>query len=405
MYEDSQGGCYGFSIRMSNQGDNTYVGTYLLSNIYYENSKNTEWHMSGIGVWDKSGNKPDMGNFRYLYPYYFYIGIEPNTEREFSNVNLTFDDGKGNTIAEFEKTVTDRCTLKTLLGDEYPEIDQNGFLGWKMTCLGTQEYTLWYDTDTDDYLWGADTPLVFVDYYSLSKIIFTAVYESSDTADLIDEIEAAEEGATITAEVQDDILSQDVLEALKGKDVTLEVATDSGITWKINGSSITSETTLQDIDLSIQKTTSRNISSDAIEALAGSRSTEQLIFDQKGDLGLTGDLTIAVTEDTTANKAVLMQLLDGELVRASVSLIDNSAITFSVGTGADSLIVYGINGDTSGDGTVALNDLMQLLHHVSDRTKLNEVNQGFADVNLDDEVNMVDLMKELHYVSGRDTTL
>jgi hypothetical protein len=408
MYDTQQGYC-SFSIRMSNQGDNTYVGTYSLSDISYdEEVKSTEWHLESISAIDKSGNTTNMGNFRYLYPYYFYIGIEPNTEREFSNVNLTFLDGKGNTIKKFEKTVTDRCTLKTLLGDEYPEIDQNGFLGWKMTCIPAGLFSV---TGADDYLWGEDTPLVFVDYSWLYNITFTAVYDKDDSAELIDEIEAAEEGATITAEVQADILSQDVLEALKGKDVTLEVATDSGMTWKINGSSITSETALQDIDLSIQKTTKENgnISAGTIEALAGSRNTEQLIFGRTGDLGFMGNLTLDVADDVAddakANKGVLVQLVDGNLVRASVSLIDDNAVTFTVGTGADSVVVYGTNGDTSGDGKVELADLMQLLHHVSERTKLNEVNQGFADVNMDNAVNMQDLMRELHYVSGRNSTL
>mgnify|MGYP006967117826 CR=1 FL=1 len=45
--------------------------------------------------------------------------------------------------------------------------------------------------------------------------------------------------------------------------------------------------------------------------------------------------------------------------------------------------------------------MMQILHYVSNRNSLDELQRGFADVDMSDSINIQDLMRELHYVSGR----
>lgn len=117
------------------------------------------------------------------------------------------------------------------------------------------------------------------------------------------------------------------------------------------------------------------------------------------------DVTLDMTDEISAEKGVLLQNENGKLLLADSALISNNHITFKVKTGADSAIIYGTNGDTDNDGKAAFKDMMQILHHVSNRSALNEVQKGFADVDMSGAVNLQDLMRELHYVSGRSKTL
>jgi hypothetical protein len=227
-----------------------------------------------------------------------------------------------------------------------------------------------------------------------------------NTDALVQQIRNADNGATVEAQLyQTTTLSQKVLESLQGKNVTLDVTLPDGTVWSICGNDVAEAEADADLAVSRKSLSNGNISADRITSLIQGRTTEQLSFGQNGSYGFIGSLTLDAISDVEGNKCVLVQDCAGTLTYVSSTLIENGIMELKVAQGADSFLTYGTNGDTSGDGKVELKDLMQILHHVSDRTKLNEVEQGFADVNMDHTVNMIDLMKELHYVSGRDTTL
>ena len=67
--------------------------------------------------------------------------------------------------------------------------------------------------------------------------------------------------------------------------------------------------------------------------------------------------------------------------------------------------VYGKNGDCTGDGKVDIRDVIMSIHQVSGRQDINPVQQGFADIDMNNNVNIQDLIKVIHYVSGRSDEL
>jgi hypothetical protein len=175
----------------------------------------------------------------------------------------------------------------------------------------------------------------------------------------------------------------------------------TGIYWQIDGADIYTDA-YQDNSLVVTRTPSDegNIPSELVGELVGNRAAEQLNFSQKGDFNFSGNLVLEL-EEQQGNKGVFVQY-DGNVWSLTDDvLISGSTVSIRVTNGQDGLIVYGTNGDTDGDGDVQLSDLMQLLHHVSERTSLDVVQQGFADVDMSRTVEIKDLMKVLHYVSGR----
>lgn len=62
--------------------------------------------------------------------------------------------------------------------------------------------------------------------------------------------------------------------------------------------------------------------------------------------------------------------------------------------------MYGKNGDCTGDGKVDIRGATMAMHQVSGRQDINLVQQGFADIDMNNNVNIQDLIKVIHYVSG-----
>lgn len=177
----------------------------------------------------------------------------------------------------------------------------------------------------------------------------------------------------------------------------------TGIYWQIDGADIYTDA-YQDNSLVVTRTAGDegNIPSELVGELAGNRAAEQLSFSQNGDFNFSGNLVLELEEQPQGNKGVFVQY-DGDVWSLTDDvLISGSTVSLHVSNGQDGLIVYGTNGDTDGDGSVQLSDLMQLLHHVSNRTSLDVVQQGFADVDMSRNVDMKDLMRVLYCVSGRE---
>ena len=108
----------------------------------------------------------------------------------------------------------------------------------------------------------------------------------------INEIVNAEAGETITVEMGNaNVLTREVLEAAKGKDVTL-VLKMNGYTWTINGKDIVA-TELKDINMGVV-IDSGAIPSGVVNELAGNNPTRQLTLAHEGDFGFRANLTINV---------------------------------------------------------------------------------------------------------------
>lgn len=85
------------------------------------------------------------------------------------------------------------------------------------------------------------------------------------------------------------VVSREILEAAKGKDVNIQLNMN-GYTWTINGASILAND-LKDINLKVIPDTN-NIPSETIQALAGDNPTRQLTLLHEGDFGFKATLTI-----------------------------------------------------------------------------------------------------------------
>lgn len=114
-------------------------------------------------------------------------------------------------------------------------------------------------------------------------------------AQVVSQIENAKNGEIVTVSMGDaTVLPKEILEAAKGKNITLEVQM-SGYTWKIDGTTIT-EAGLQDVDLEVIKNT-KNIPENVISALAGSNPSIQISLSHNGQFGFTAVLTINVGKE------------------------------------------------------------------------------------------------------------
>ena len=251
---------------------------------------------------------------------------------------------------------------------------------------------IYYDT-----YWTAEAGVESEFGYELYGIKITTDDE------LIEKLNEAEKGSTVETELTNSTVSQKVLTALQGKDITLSLSENSGQTkWNILGTNLP-EGTLTDIDLSVARKDKENgnITESVIDELAGNRTAEQLIFGTNEDVTFKPQLALTVNSDNTAEKGVLLQKSGDALMLAANSLIKDNAVTFTLNQKADSVIIYGTNGDIDGDNKVKIKDAMQILQHTNSRKAMNELQKGFADTDSNNKVNLQDVMREMHYISGR----
>jgi hypothetical protein len=360
--------------------------------------------------------------------YNFYVLKDRTSDNVFGSDNLLYidqvtTDASGNLTVSYQPTATsndadvfvvpmaqtDISAAQAQLADlqysgewQYvtPTVTLNGV---KLT--EGQDYELMGDYAAQDV--GAyEVTVQGIGLYKGTVSLTYNVLETDDMDALVQQIRNAASGAAIAVQLhRTTILPQRVLESLRENSGTLNVTLPDGNIWSICGTDVAENAADADLAVSRTSLSGGNLASDQITALVQGRSTEQLSFGQSGSYGFSGSFTLDSMSGAEGNKCVLVQNRAGKLTYATSALIDNGTLNLKVSQGADSFLTYGTNGDTSGDGNVDLADLMQMLYHVSNRTKLNEVNQGFADVNMDNVVNMQDLMRELHYVSGRNSTL
>lgn len=104
-----------------------------------------------------------------------------------------------------------------------------------------------------------------------------------------------------------------VIESIAGKDVTVVFDMGDGITWSINGLSVTTDN-IADINFNVSKNTS-DIPVDVINNVTGERYSMTISIDYDGDFGFTAVLTINMEKKNTGLYANLFYYneADGEL--------------------------------------------------------------------------------------------
>ncbi len=108
-----------------------------------------------------------------------------------------------------------------------------------------------------------------------------------------DEVANASAGEQISVEMNGaSVVPGDVLDSVKGQDVTISFDMGGGIVWTVNGRDVTADHA-NDVDFSVQTGTS-HIPQDMVDQVAGNRPTMQLSLAHSGDFGYSAVLTINV---------------------------------------------------------------------------------------------------------------
>ncbi|MGN0245626.1 MAG: hypothetical protein ACI4DK_06650, partial [Lachnospiraceae bacterium] len=106
-----------------------------------------------------------------------------------------------------------------------------------------------------------------------------------------DEVDKTKDGDTVTVEMNGtSVVPGDVLDDIKGKDVTIVFDMGGGIAWSVNGKSITAES-VSDIDFTVKADTN-TIPVDIINNVTGERYSKQLSLSYDGEFGFTAVLSI-----------------------------------------------------------------------------------------------------------------
>ena len=108
-----------------------------------------------------------------------------------------------------------------------------------------------------------------------------------------DEVNQTQEGKTVTVDMNGStVVPGDVLDEIKGKDITIVFDMGNGITWSVNGQSITADR-VSDIDFTVT-TGTNTIPVDIINNVTGERYSTQISLAYDGEFGFTAVLSINV---------------------------------------------------------------------------------------------------------------
>ena len=115
--------------------------------------------------------------------------------------------------------------------------------------------------------------------------------DSDGWKDIQDEIADAEDGDTITIDMGDETeVPGEIFEEVAGKDVTVEIELDGGVTWTVNGEDIPTGTDFSDLNLGVKMGTS-GISVDVINTVTGELGSVQITLAHDGEFGFALTLT------------------------------------------------------------------------------------------------------------------
>ncbi|MEG0367628.1 MAG: hypothetical protein RR585_12380, partial [Coprobacillus sp.] len=194
--------------------------------------------------------------------------------------------------------------------------------------------------------WGGLFEAKFDKSIDLSKAYFTINNGTDEdpnvpeinTPTLIENIKKAQPGDSITINMKEDtVLTQDILTAVKGKDVTLLLEMD-GYNWTINGKTVSKDIG-QDINMGVDLN-SKNISNDLIATVAGSKYTKQISLAYSGDFGFDANLQFNFDQAQANKNSKLYYFNNGKLELMSNSQIDaNGKASYKFTHASDYVIV------------------------------------------------------------------
>ena len=121
------------------------------------------------------------------------------------------------------------------------------------------------------------------------------------------ETAASAEGSTIAVDMNGScVVPGSIFDTIRGKDITIEFDLGNGITWQVNGKSVTKEN-VSDIDFSVSvgKNASNTIPVDVINALTGEKISLNLTLAYEGEFGFEAILRLNVGEE---NKGLIANL-------------------------------------------------------------------------------------------------
>ncbi len=153
------------------------------------------------------------------------------------------------------------------------------------------------------------------------------------------------------------VVPGDVLDSVKGQNVTISFDMGNGIVWSVNGRDVTADHA-NDVDLSVQVGTSA-IPEDVVNHVAGNRRTIQLSLAHDGDFGYKAVLTINVDSAYAGMYANLFYYNErlGRLEFVTADQINQAGIAELVFTHAsdyclvmDGNVMDGDSGSSSGGG-------------------------------------------------------
>lgn len=153
----------------------------------------------------------------------------------------------------------------------------------------------------------------------------------SAVSDIIEVIESAEPGEDVSVDMGSaTVISKEVLEAAKGKDVDLKLNMGS-YTWTVNGQDIKASD-LKDINLKVDVNTNA-VPSSVVKKLAGDNPTMQLSLAHEGEFGFLATLTLNVGSQYAGEYGNLFYYdSDGKMVYIDAGLVTpegNLSLTFS----------------------------------------------------------------------------
>ena len=140
------------------------------------------------------------------------------------------------------------------------------------------------------------------------------------------ELEEAKSGDTVTVAMNGTtVVPKDILDSIKGKDVTLVLDMENGISWKINGKEITDAAGDIDFDVTVGADAGKSIPVDVINNVTGERYSMNLTLAYDGEFGFTATLTVNMESKNAGLYANLFYYNEqtGELEFISAGQIDS----------------------------------------------------------------------------------
>ena len=140
------------------------------------------------------------------------------------------------------------------------------------------------------------------------------------------QLDEAKSGETVTVAMNGTtVVPKDILDSIKGKDVTLVLDMENGISWKINGKEITDAAGDIDFGVTVGADAGKSIPVDVINNVTGERYSINLTLAYDGELGFKATLTINMESKNAGLYANLFYYNEqtGELEFISAGQIDS----------------------------------------------------------------------------------